>query len=50
LGAVVGGTADGVAVFTKAGGFGDEDALVKIVDSVVQMRGAQGSREGNRGM
>jgi uncharacterized protein YgbK (DUF1537 family) len=50
LGAVVGGTADGVAVFTKAGGFGDEDALVKIVDGVVQMRGAQGSREGNRGM
>jgi len=34
LGVVVGGTADGVAVFTKAGGFGDADALVRIVERV----------------
>jgi uncharacterized protein YgbK (DUF1537 family) len=34
LGVVVGGAADGVPVFTKAGGFGDEDALVRIVERV----------------
>lgn len=32
LGLVVGGKADGTPVFTKAGGFGDEDALVRIVE------------------
>ena len=32
LGVVVGGTADGTPVFTKAGGFGAEDALVRCVE------------------
>ena len=32
LGVVVGGEADGTPVFTKAGGFGDADALVKCVE------------------
>ena len=31
-GIVVGGKADGVPVFTKAGGFGDEDALVRCIE------------------
>jgi uncharacterized protein YgbK (DUF1537 family) len=32
LGIVIGGQAEGTPVFTKAGGFGDEDALVRIVE------------------
>jgi uncharacterized protein YgbK (DUF1537 family) len=32
LGVVVGGEADGTPVFTKAGGFGAEDALVRCVE------------------
>jgi D-threonate/D-erythronate kinase len=32
LGFVVGGKADGTPVFTKAGGFGNEDALIRIVE------------------
>jgi D-threonate/D-erythronate kinase len=32
LGFIVGGTADGMPVFTKAGGFGAEDALVRCVE------------------
>ena len=32
LGLVVGGQADGMPVFTKAGGFGAEDALVRCVE------------------
>jgi uncharacterized protein YgbK (DUF1537 family) len=32
LGVVVGGDADGTPVFTKAGGFGAEDALVRCVE------------------
>jgi uncharacterized protein YgbK (DUF1537 family) len=32
LGTVVGGPADGLPVFTKAGGFGAEDALVRAVE------------------
>ena len=32
LGIVVGGAADGTPVFTKAGGFGDEHALVECVE------------------
>ena len=32
LGVVVGGDADGTPVFTKAGGFGSEDALVRCVE------------------
>jgi uncharacterized protein YgbK (DUF1537 family) len=32
LGVVVGGEADGTPVFTKAGGFGTEDALVRCVE------------------
>ena len=32
LGIVVGGRADGTLVFTKAGGFGAEDALVRAVE------------------
>jgi uncharacterized protein YgbK (DUF1537 family) len=31
-GVIVGGTADGLRVFTKAGGFGGEDALVRAVE------------------
>ena len=42
LGIVAGGTADGTPVFTKAGGFGDADALVECVE---RMRGARGPRE-----
>ena len=34
LGLVVGGDADGTPVFTKAGGFGAEDALVRIVERI----------------
>ncbi len=32
LGIVAGGQADGTPVFTKAGGFGDEDALVRSIE------------------
>ena len=32
FGVFVGGVADGMPVFTKAGGFGDEDALVRVVE------------------
>ena len=32
VGVIVGGTADGLPVFTKAGGFGAEDALVNVVE------------------
>jgi uncharacterized protein YgbK (DUF1537 family) len=31
FGTVVGGLADGMPIFTKAGGFGDEDALVRVI-------------------
>jgi uncharacterized protein YgbK (DUF1537 family) len=40
LGVVVGGQADGTPVFTKAGGFGDEDALVRIVGRTRESREA----------
>ena len=43
LGVVVGGEADGTPVFTKAGGFGAEDALVRCVERM------QESREAARG-
>jgi uncharacterized protein YgbK (DUF1537 family) len=33
-GVIVGGTADGLAVFTKAGGFGARDALVRVVQGI----------------
>ncbi len=33
-GVIVGGAADGLAVFTKAGGFGAKDALVRVVQSI----------------
>jgi uncharacterized protein YgbK (DUF1537 family) len=33
-GVIVGGAADGLPVFTKAGGFGAEDALVKVVQGI----------------
>ncbi|MCZ6680982.1 MAG: four-carbon acid sugar kinase family protein [Candidatus Poribacteria bacterium] len=36
-GLVVGGGADGLPVCTKAGGFGDEDALVTVVDFLAQL-------------
>jgi uncharacterized protein YgbK (DUF1537 family) len=32
FGVIVGGEADGTPVFTKAGGFGGEDALVRCVE------------------
>ena len=32
LGIIVGGHADGMPVFTKSGGFGAEDALVRVVE------------------
>ncbi len=34
IGTLVGGPADGLAVVTKAGGFGDDNALVQAVESV----------------
>jgi D-threonate/D-erythronate kinase len=34
FGFVVGGRADGIPVFTKAGGFGSEDALVRVVERI----------------
>jgi len=34
IGTLVGGPADGMAVVTKAGGFGDDDTLVQAVESV----------------
>jgi uncharacterized protein YgbK (DUF1537 family) len=34
IGTLVGGAADGLAVVTKAGGFGDDNALVQAVESV----------------
>ena len=34
LGVVTGGSADGLPVFTKAGGFGAEDALVRCVERI----------------
>jgi D-threonate/D-erythronate kinase len=34
LGVVAGGKADGVPVFTKAGGFGREDALIRCVERI----------------
>ncbi len=33
-GVIVGGAADGLAVFTKAGGFGAKDALVRVVQGI----------------
>ena len=33
-GFIVGGRADGTAVFTKAGGFGAEDAIVRVVERI----------------
>ena len=36
LGVVVGGVADGTPVFTKAGGFGAEDALVQCVERMTR--------------
>ena len=36
LGVVVGGDADGTPVFTKAGGFGAEDALVQCVERMTR--------------
>jgi D-threonate/D-erythronate kinase len=38
LGVVVGGEADGTPVFTKAGGFGSEDALVRCVERMKPSR------------
>ena len=32
VGAIVGGSADGLTIFTKAGGFGSEDTLVRVVE------------------
>jgi D-threonate/D-erythronate kinase len=34
IGIVVGGHADGTPIFTKAGGFGAEDALVRVVEAL----------------
>jgi uncharacterized protein YgbK (DUF1537 family) len=36
LGIVVGGSADGMPVFTKAGGFGSEDALVRVIEALTR--------------
>jgi len=36
LGIVVGGHADGTPIFTKAGGFGAEDALVRVVETLTK--------------
>ena len=40
LGIVIGGQANGTAVFTKAGGFGDEDALVQCIERLTASREA----------
>jgi uncharacterized protein YgbK (DUF1537 family) len=48
LGVVVGGEADGTPVFTKAGGFGAEDALVRCVERMKEGREKEG-REAARG-
>jgi hypothetical protein len=40
FGVVVGGEADGTPVFTKAGGFGAEDALVRCVERMKEGREA----------
>jgi len=34
LGVVVGGRADGMLIFTKAGGFGADDALIRVVERI----------------
>ena len=34
IGFIAGGSADGTAVFTKAGGFGAEDAIVRVVERI----------------
>jgi D-threonate/D-erythronate kinase len=34
FGQIVGGRADGLPIFTKAGGFGGEDALIRVVQSL----------------
>jgi D-threonate/D-erythronate kinase len=34
VGFIAGGSADGTAVFTKAGGFGAEDAIVRVVERI----------------
>jgi len=38
LGTLIGGTADGLAIVTKAGGFGGEDALVRSIEAVRERR------------
>jgi uncharacterized protein YgbK (DUF1537 family) len=38
-GVIVGGAADGLAVFTKAGGFGGKDALVRVVQGIRNNKG-----------
>jgi uncharacterized protein YgbK (DUF1537 family) len=43
LGTIVGGTAHGVRVVTKSGGFGDSDSLVHIIDRL--QAGAQPRKE-----
>lgn len=42
IGRIVGGTADGMAVVTKSGGFGDGDALIRIVDYLEKFDGSSG--------
>ena len=52
LGVLIGGEADGTPVFTKAGGFGGEDALVRCVERMKEgreaARGGQGPQRGSR--
>jgi D-threonate/D-erythronate kinase len=35
IGVIIGGRADGMPVFTKAGGFGADDALVKVIERIL---------------
>ncbi len=45
IGVIVGGKADGLPVFTKAGGFGADDALVRAVERIRERRGAEVLRD-----
>ena len=45
IGVIVGGTADGLPVFTKAGGFGADDALVNVVEQIRGSKRVVGPRD-----
>ncbi len=49
-GVIVGGAADGLAVFTKAGGFGAKDALVRVVQGIRNGSGIRFQIRNNKGL